>query len=153
MQTIEQEITKINDIGLSEYVGIIDINIFQSSDANSLYYFFPLIEKTVLEILKFKNDTDVEVINQGNYRTLYSLIVIPKNSKFFSKEVIRDLYFYFEEDGLRNKLMHYTPELDELKISLKEISKIKELSIALLVKLGKQVEKSKVTLPSKIELL
>ncbi|MDY0277952.1 MAG: hypothetical protein RBQ97_07695 [Acholeplasma sp.] len=153
MQTVEEKIKKLNSIGLTEYVGVIDIGIFLSSDANILYYLFPLIEKTVLEILKFKYDTDVEVINQGKYRTLNSLIEIPKNRRHFSETVIKDLCIYFEDDGLRNKLMHYTPELDELNIRISEILKIKELTLTLLLKLGKLVSKSKIEMPGQIELL
>lgn len=81
------------------------------------------------------------------------MIEIPKNRRHFSETVIKVLCIYFEDDGLRNKLMHYTPELDELNIRISEILKIKELTLTLLLKLGKLVEKSKIEMPGQIELL
>lgn len=153
MQKFSAQIRRINEGKLSRYIGIIDVKMFESRDANSLYYLFPLIERTVLEILKVKDESDVEVIRKGNYRTLYSLIEIPENKKHFSDKEIDELRYFFKDNGLRNKLMHYSSELEFLKVSPSEIARVKCISILLLEKLESLINDCMLISPKPVELL
>lgn len=153
MQTISAKIEKLNCSGIEQYIGKIDERIFQSSDANVLYYLFPLIEKTVLEILKLHSNVDVEINEQGTYRTLNSLLEKSRNRKCFSKKILEKLHVYFDNAGLRNELMHYTPELDELKIGLNELNTVKDLSLFLLNQLSRLARKDQMRQPENTELL
>ena len=153
MQSNIERIRKLNREYLISYVGEIDEQVFQIDDANILYYLFPLIEKTVLEILKLYSFSDVEILRQGIYRTLFSLINQSKNRKHFTEALHQKLELYYSETGLRNTLMHYSPVLDELKIPIVELNNVRELSIQLLEKLNRKILSSEISVFEKIELL
>lgn len=91
-------------------IGKIDLNVLESRTEESLYYLFPLIERLVVEILKYKSDSNIEFYEQGTYRTLNSIFESEENKKYFDEDLINLIKKYYDEDGLRNKLLHYRGE-------------------------------------------
>ena len=112
-------------------IGDVDIELFYISSPETLYYFFPLIEKTTIEILKMFTFTDIECYEQGKFKTMYSIICNDVNKDLFEKRVLDALKYYYCENGLRNLLMHYK-NVNELKIPDKEIEEIKDIFCILL---------------------
>ena len=112
-------------------IGKIDLDLLENRTEISLYYLFPLIERLVVEILKYKTDTNVECYEQGKYRTLYSILSSEENTKYFDKNLVNLIKEYFKEDGLRNKLLHYRGD-DTIKLTIIDLLAIKVISIKLL---------------------
>lgn len=134
-------------------IGSLDTEMFYNDKVDILYYFFPLIEKLVLEILKIYNYTDVEFYEQGKYRTLYSIIQKEQNRIVFPPEVIDGLEEYYKDDGLRNLIMHYSDKLPDLKIKINELTNIKNLFCYLLIIYKTALEKAENQSNAKIEYL
>lgn len=134
-------------------IGSVDTKMFYNEKVDIVYYFFPLIEKLVLEILKIYNYTDVECYEQGKYRTLYSIIQKEQNRIVFPPEVIDGLEHYYKDNGLRNLLMHYSDKLPDLKIKISELINIKNLFCYLLIIYKTALEKSENQSNIKIEYL
>ncbi|MGE5456348.1 MAG: hypothetical protein ACM3O4_04530 [Ignavibacteriales bacterium] len=118
---------------VKQNIGNVDTEMFYNDKVDILYYFFPLIEKLVLEILKIYNYTDIECYEQGKYRTLYAIIQKDQNRVVFPAEVIDGLEHYYKDDGLRNLMMHYSENLPDLKIKVSELIKAKNLFCYLLI--------------------
>lgn len=138
---------------IKQNIGSVDTEMFYNDKADILYYFFPLIEKLVLEILKIYNYTDVECYEQGKYRTLYSIIQKEQNKIIFPSEVIDGLEHYYKDNGLRNLMMHYSDKLPDLKIKINELINIKNLFCYLLIIYKIALEKSENQSNMKIEYL
>ena len=83
----------------------IDIEILKSRDIDAAYYIFPLIERMVLETYKLLPLVNIEHYDQGTMRTIISIIE-NNNPSIFPQELIRLLYKYYDENGVRNKLFH-----------------------------------------------
>lgn len=106
----KQEIEKYYLPEMVNTIGKIDLNVLESRTEESLYYLFPLIERLVVEILKYKLDSNIEFYGQGTYRTLNSILESEENKKYFDKDLINLIKKYYNEDGLRNKLLHFRGE-------------------------------------------
>ena len=118
---------------IQQNIGNVDTEMFYNDKVDILYYFFPLIEKLVLEILKIYNYADVECYEQGTYRTLYSIVQKEQNKIVFPPEVIDGLEHYYKDNGLRNLMMHYSDKLPDLKIKISELINAKNLFCYLLI--------------------
>ena len=55
-------------------IGTINYDMLDSRSYLTLYYLFPLVEKLFVEVLKNYEDADIELYNQGTYRTIESAI-------------------------------------------------------------------------------
>lgn len=95
---------------MSSTIGIIDLKELESRNVDSLYYIFPLIERLVVEILKYKPDSNVEFYEQGTYRTLNSILEVEENSKYFDMNLVSLMKTYYTDNGLRNKILHFKGE-------------------------------------------
>lgn len=93
-------------------IGIIDSKELESRNVDSLYYIFPLIERLVVEILKYKPDSNIEFYEQGTYRTLNSILEVEENSKYFDVNLANLIKTYYKDNGLRNKILHFRGERD-----------------------------------------
>ena len=107
IENIEKNMTKkvIAKIGKIE-IETIKNNLYY---ANILYYLFPLIEKTFLEIVKLNPYASPEVNKQGTYRTMQSIFDDKLTMNMFKdcdEEAIDLLISIYEKDGFRNKVMH-----------------------------------------------
>lgn len=90
---------------ITKIIGDIDIDILNSNEISAAYYIFPLIERLVLEIYKLLPLVDIEYYQQGTMRTILSMI--EKNDiHIFSEELNELLYKYYDNDGVRNILLH-----------------------------------------------
>jgi len=112
----------------------IDFDLLKSQNYDDLIlYAFPLLERLIIEILKFNSISDIEVSTQGTYRTLNS--VINNNELHLSindKKLLKEL---FKDDGVRNKLMHVSDEIIEI-----DIAKIEEMRVLIFVLIEKLKE-------------
>lgn len=93
-------------------IGVIDSKELESRSIDSLYYIFPLIERLVVEILKYKPDSNIEFYEQGTYRTLNSILEVEENSKYFDVNLVNLIKTYYKDNGLRNKILHFKGESD-----------------------------------------
>lgn len=134
-------------------IGNVDAEMFCNDKVDILYYFFPLIEKIVLEILKMYNYTDIEHYEQGMYRTLYSIIQKEQNRIVFSSEVLEGLEHYYKDNGLRNLMMHYSDKLPNLKVKISELINVKNLFCYLLIMYNKVLDQIENQSDVKIEYL
>lgn len=75
-----------------------------------LYYLFPLIEKTVVDYLKLEPEANIEIFEQGTYRTLNSIVQDPKNRELLGHKVAEKIVKYYDTNGLRNKFLHYSED-------------------------------------------
>lgn len=114
-------------------IGKVDLIVFDKKSIDILFYLFPLIEKTVLEFLKLYNYTDVEHYQQGKYRTLYSLICNDGNSKLIPNHILSRLKMYYNDLGIRNRLLHYNKDYINIEIKLYWINDIRNLFCDLLI--------------------
>ncbi len=112
-------------------IGDIDVNMIEDRTEKSLYYLFPLIERIIVEILKYKPDTDIEFSEQGTYRTLNSILSVNKNAKYFDNDLVVLIKEYYSENGLRNQMMHFRGQ-DNIEISFVDLLEIKVILTKLL---------------------
>lgn len=116
---------------MKETIGVIDFEILESRDIMCLYYLFPLIERLVVEILKYKTDADIEFFKQGTYRTLNSIVFKEENSKYFDSNIINYITRYYADNGLRNKLLHFRGET-YIDVSIVDLLEIKVIVLKLI---------------------
>lgn len=118
-------------------IGDLDVIIFEEYNESNfyiLYYLFPLIEKLVIEILKKQNEVDIEFYLQGIFRTPKAILNIEINKQYFEQNEIDNINEIFDENGIRNKILHYNPKNDGLEISQDFIIMTKRLSLSLIEK-------------------
>lgn len=125
---------------MKDAIGQIDYEILDSNDFELLYYLFPLIEKMIIDILKYNVDSDIEIYTQGTYRTLDSVIAKDDNKKHFDDEIIYLLKKYYGKNGLRNKLFHYRG--DKIILQPFDIKIIKGLALRILKQYKRAINKS-----------
>ena len=85
-----------------------------SNDYRKLFYFFPMIERMLRLILDHLPNSDIENYSESTFNTLNS--ILEKNEKVISAilapsdiDLLKDL---FSDNGLRNKMLHYTPKIN-----------------------------------------
>lgn len=96
-------IKQIENNDTEEKFGKIDINHVNLHSLGSLYYLFPLIERIVIEIFDFIPEANIEVSNQGTYKTMSEII---KNNTIFDVEINSLLIEYYSDNGVRNTIIH-----------------------------------------------
>ena len=96
-------IKQVENNDTEEKFGKIDINHINLHSLGSLYYLFPLIERIVIEIFDFIPEANIEVSNQGTYRTMLEII---KDSTIFDVEINSLLLEYYSDNGVRNTIIH-----------------------------------------------
>lgn len=133
-------------------IGDIDVNMIEDRTEKSLYYLFPLIERIVVEILKYKPDTDIEFSKQGTYRTLNSILSSSKNAKYFDNDLLALIKDYYSENGLRNQILHFRGK-DNIEISFVDLLEMKVIVIKLLKLYKSTLLNIEKTLDKGIELL
>ena len=112
-------------------IGKVDLIVLEDRTEESLYYLFPLIERLVVEILKYKPDSNIEFYEQGTYRTLNSILEVEENKKYFDKDLVILIKKYYEENGLRNKMLHFRGE-NNIKLTTIDLLATKVITIKLL---------------------
>ena len=133
-------------------IGDMDANMIEDRTEKSLYYLFPLIERIVVEILKYKPDTDIEFSKQGTYRTLNSILSVDKNAKYFDKDLVALIKQYYSEDGLRNQMLHFRGQ-DNIEISFVDLLEMKVIVTKLFKMYKSTLLNIEKTLDKGIELL
>ena len=126
-------------------------NLFKSDKLAVLFYMFPLIERLVVEVLDITSLVNVETKNQGTIRTINSMLQDKETESIFGKELHDNLKKYFADDGLRNQLMHYVPEIDMIGANVSEIKEIKEMALMLAEIYEKELEEADSVVIKKIE--
>lgn len=111
MREIIENIEKNMTEKVVNRIGKVDVDSIENNlkNANILYYLFPLIERTFLEIVKIYPYASPEVNKQGTYRTMQSIFDDKLTMSMFKdcdEEVISFLISIYKKDGIRNKVMH-----------------------------------------------
>ena len=103
-------------------VGKIDTQFLKQNRIETLYYSLPLIERIVFEIYKLIPGSDIEHLEQGEWRTVLAIInnnlqlnVLPR----YSIEIIEK---YFKDDGIRNKIFHINDKNEPIEVTYREIN-------------------------------
>ena len=96
-------IKQIENNDIEEKFGKIDINHINLHSLGSLYYLFPLIERIVIEIFDFIPEANIEVSDQGTYKTMSEII---KDNTIFDVEINSLLIEYYSDNGVRNTIIH-----------------------------------------------
>ena len=135
MLITQEEFTKVYNGPVKELLPNIDYNMFIQNELTCLFYFFPLIERLFIETLSLSNIFNTEVKEQGTIRTINSLVIEIKNTKdVYDDNTISKLSKYYKEDGIRNLLFHFDPEINTLRIPIDDIYDIQNLSLELMNK-------------------
>lgn len=137
MQDIKKYSKMIIDTKANEKIGYLDENVFKNYNESNfyiLYYFFPLIERLVIEILKKKTEVDIEWYMQGTFRTPKEILNKEANRLHFEKNEADIIAEIFDDNGIRNNLLHYDQNFDYSKINQKFIKKVKDLTLLLIEK-------------------
>lgn len=108
-----------------------DISLFDVNDISVLLYFFPLIERLIVEILDLSTLINIECKEQGTLRTVNSMIQQEEIHLIFDEPLIKKISKYYGDDGLRNIMMHFYPNMEKISCSIEEINEIKEIAIIL----------------------
>ena len=111
-------------------IGIIDLEQLESREIESLYYLFPLVEKIIIEILKYKEDANIEFYSQGTYRTLNSIFTMEENKKYFNENLINLIKEYYGENGLRNQILHFRGYI-QIEITTTDLLAVKIIVVKL----------------------
>lgn len=127
----KQEVEKYYLPEMVNTIGKVDLIVLEDRTEESLYYLFPLIERLVVEILKYKPDSNIEFYEQGTYRTLNSILEVEENKKYFDKDLVILIKKYYEENGLRNKMLHFRGE-NNIKLTTIDLLATKVITIKLL---------------------
>ena len=101
-------------------IGKVDTNFIKNDNYDSLFYEFPLIERIVLEIYKLLPLSDVEGYQQGTMRTVME--ILKKDSYgYFPENLVTTLKKYYDDNGLRNKLLHVKDDIGKVDVAQDEL--------------------------------
>lgn len=128
-----------------------NITLFDDQNAAVLLYMFPLIERLVIEILDLSSIVNIESKEQGTIKTVNSLIQQEITKEILGNQLIEKITKYFKEDGIRNKMMHFDPDNNEIKCHLSDIQEVKQIAIELIDLYESKLEESKSIILEKIE--
>ncbi len=115
---IKEYIEKFN-ISNADF-GEIDINFIlnENNDSRFLFFYYPMIERLVRNILYHNPKSDIEHFQNYTFKSLYSIVkqnydllneIFREEKEEESKEneVLYYLIHAYKEDGPRNKFMHH----------------------------------------------
>lgn len=109
-----------NEVLTSEYIslfndnngnfGTIDCKFIESEEYeyDKFYYYFPMIERLVREILHHQGEFDLDSYSSSTFRTLFSIITLNKDSikTIFGEDIYYYLDLVYTDEGIRNEVMH-----------------------------------------------
>lgn len=84
--------------------GKIDVDHICKCSLASLYYLFPLIERIIIEIFNMIPESNVEVLNQGTYKSVNE--ILDCNENVLDEWATLQLKEYYANDGARNTIFH-----------------------------------------------
>lgn len=128
-----------------------NIDLFDIDDISVFLYLFPLIERLIVEILDISTLVNIECKEQGKIRTVNSLIQQDETRVILGNDLIRKISKYFNESGIRNKMMHYNPNENTIKSTLEDINEVKKIAICLCKIYEKELKKYDSIVIDKIE--
>lgn len=106
---------------IDSILGELDIETIYRDELESLYYIFPLMEKIVVTLA---SNYDIECYQQGTIRTVNS--IMKNNNEIFDTETTQLINKYFDENGLRNTILHPTKKHD-VTVQMKEVQHLLSL--------------------------
>lgn len=118
-----------------------DSNLLNANGIEILFYFFPLIERMLVEILALEKYMDIEQKSQGMIRTINSIIENEKLESILYVGMLDKLKEWYGQDGIRNKLLHYDPDIKSVTMKTYEIEDIKEMFVDLCEIYNRELEK------------
>ena len=126
---------------VKELLKEIDYTIFNSDNVYSLLYLFPLIERLIIETLGLSFDMKVEIDEQGKIRTINSVLETEECKKIFDANALDALLYYFDSQGLRNKIMHFDPMITSVECKNSDIFRIQQIALYLMVTYNEEYQK------------
>ncbi len=84
-------------------IGEIDIYYWGLNSFETLYYFYPLMERLIINILSIEGREKIEIQDSQRMKTLNEIL---KDNVIISNYVTDKLKFIYKEEGNRNKLLH-----------------------------------------------
>lgn len=119
----------INDFNASNNnIGEIDYYFWSLNSYEALYYFYPLMERLIINIVAKESRRNVEVYNQERLKTANSVL---SNNTIISQHITDKLIDIFKDDGLRNSIMHGKRVVNNNKL-LKHLCDVKCLTLILM---------------------
>lgn len=135
---------------LDRLIGKENIKLFDEENIMVLLYMFPLIERLIIEILDISTIVNVESKEQGTIKTINSLLQQDIVKKILGDGLFEKISKYFNEDGIRNKMMHFDPHSNEVVCNLYDIQEVKKIAIDLIRLYTKKINEGK-TIIKKID--
>lgn len=126
---------------------------FDDDNIESLYYIIPLIERLIIEYCDLTPNIIVENKEKDAFKTVGGLLEDNIISQEFGDELTENILFIFKEDGIRNKLMHYSEDYLEIKLKRDELHMIKYTAFVLAYLYAKKADETNKKELEKIPLL
>ncbi len=84
-------------------IGEVDIYYWELNSFETLYYFYPLMERLIINILSIEGREKIEIQDSQRMKTLNEIL---KDNMIISEYVTDKLKCIYNEEGNRNKLLH-----------------------------------------------
>lgn len=111
-------IKQVENDDIKEIFGKIDVDHINLHSLGSLYYLFPLIERIIVEIFDLIPEANIEVSNQGTYKTVLEII---KDNTIFDADINSLLREYYSDNGIRNTIIHNNKNNFPISVTFEEL--------------------------------
>lgn len=128
---------------LDGLIGKENIKLFDEENKMVLLYMFPLIERLIIEILDISTIVNVESKEQGTIKTINSLLQQDIVKKILGDNLFEKISKYFNENGIRNKMMHFDPDNNKVFCNSDNVQEVKKIAIDLTELYTKKISESK----------
>ncbi len=118
-------------------IGEIDIYYWGLNSFETLYYFYPLMERLIINILSIEGREKIEIQDSQRMKTLNEIL---KDNMIISEYVTDKLKCIYNEEGNRNKLLHGEIFKDNINI-IKHIYEVRWITSLLMEEYMKKFHK------------
>ncbi len=118
-------------------IGEVDIYYWELNSFETLYYFYPLMERLIINILSIEGREKIEIQDSQRMKTLNEIL---KDNMIISEYVTDKLKCIYNEEGNRNKLLHGEIFKDNINI-IKHIYEVRWITSLLMEEYMKKFHK------------